>query len=207
MHLGRLPDPVGQQEVQLDVVADRVFMPDPPLCVDQPGCQVELPPIGREGQDIQGYLEGFLKKKSLEPMDFQRAEVARYTEWIHNHRRIGNSDVYLVGDAAGHVKVTTVGGIVTGFHGALGVAEAICNGGSSRKFYRLRQELERHNWIRSVLHQFRQKDYVRLLNLLTPSVRHSLSRFTRDETMRLLLSVVAKQPRLLLLGLRSLLIR
>ena len=36
--------------------------------------------------------------------------------------------MYLGGDAAGHVKVSTVGGVVTGFRGALGVVEAILNG-------------------------------------------------------------------------------
>lgn len=91
--------------------------------------------IGKEGQEIQGHLEHFLQKKSLEPIEFQNAHVAKYTRWIPNHRKIGESNVYLVGDAAGHVKVTTVGGLVTGFRGALGVTEAILNGGSSNEFH------------------------------------------------------------------------
>jgi flavin-dependent dehydrogenase len=113
--------------------------------------------------------------------------------------------VYLVGDAAGHVKVTTVGGIVTGFRGALGVAEAILNGGSSRSFKALRRELNGHHLIRRVLNRFNQKDYNRLLDLLNPSTQETLGVFTRDETMKLLLNLLRKQTRLLLLGLRVLL--
>jgi len=163
--------------------------------------------IGKEGQEIQGHLEHFLQKKSLEPIEFQNAHVAKYTRWIPNHRKIGESNVYLVGDAAGHVKVTTAGGLVTGFWGALGVTEAILNGGSSSEFHLLRQELDRHKLIRRVLDNFTQKDYSRLLDLLTPSVKHSLSHFNRDESRKLLLNVVIKQPRLLLFGLRALLSR
>ena len=163
--------------------------------------------IGDQGQDIRGQLEHFLQIKDLEPIEFQNAHVTQYTRWIPNHRQIGEGSVYLVGDAAGHVKVTTVGGLVTGFRGALGVVEAILNGGSSSEFHLLRRELDLHKWLRRVLHQFRQKDYSMLLDLLTPSVKHSLSLLTRDETRKLLLHVFIKQPRLILLGLRALLSR
>ena len=152
-------------------------------------------------------LERFLQKKDLEPIEFQNAHITQYTRWIPNNRQVGEGSVYMVGDAAGHVKVTTVGGLVTGFRGALCVAEAILNGGSSNEFHLLRRELDLHKWLRRVLHQFRQKDYSRLLDLLTPSVKHSLSLLTRDETMKLLLHVFLKQPRLILLGLRALLSR
>ena len=163
--------------------------------------------IGDQGQDIRGQLEHFLQIKDLEPIEFQNAHVTQYTRWIPNHRQIGEGSVYLVGDAAGHVKVTTVGGLVTGFRGALGVVEAILNGGSSSEFHLLRRELDLHKWLRRFLHQFRQKDYSMLLDLLTPSVKHSLSLLTRDETRKLLLQVFIKQPRLILLGLRALLSR
>ena len=161
--------------------------------------------IGENDHEVRGSLERFLEKKGLEPIEFQSAEVPRYAQWIPNPRRIGESHVYLVGDAAGHVKVSTMGGIVTGFRGALGVAEAILNGGSSREFRVFRRELDRHNLIRSVLHNFTQADYARLLDLLNPRVKRSLSVFSRDETSKLLVHAFLSQPRLLLLSLRALL--
>ena len=129
-----------------------------------------------------------------------------YARWIDNHRKIGNSHVYLVGDAAGHVKVSTVGGVVTGFRGALGVVEAILNGGSSRELQALRRELDRHRLIRRVLHGFTQADYCRLLDMMTASTKRCLGLFPRDETSKLFFYILLKQPRLLLLGLRALLI-
>ncbi len=151
-------------------------------------------------------LERFIERKGLVPIDFQSARIPLYTRWIPIQRKIRESHVYLVGDAAGHVKVSTMGGLVSGLRGVLGVTEAILNGGSRREFRLLRRELDRHKLIRTVLHEFNQADYARLLDLLTPSVKRSLSLFNRDKTKKLLLHVFLKQPRLLLLGLRALLI-
>lgn len=60
--------------------------------------------------------------------------------------------------------------------------------------------------IRRVLNHFTQADYSRLIDLLNPSTQRLLGMFSRDETGKLLLNVFLKQPRLLLLGLRALLI-
>jgi len=162
--------------------------------------------IGEKEKRGQRSLTCFLERRNLIPLEIQSARIPLHTHWFPIHRRIGQSHVYLVGDAAGHVKMSTVGGLVTGFRGALGVAEAILNGGSSRQSKALRLELDLHWLIRKVLNRFSQADYAKLLDLLTPSVKHSLGLFNRDETGKLLLNVFFKEPRLLLLGLRSLLI-
>lgn len=162
--------------------------------------------IGEEGQEIRGSLERFIERRGLVPSEFQSARIPLYTRWIPNHRKIGESHVYLVGDAAAHVKVSTMGGIVTGFRGALGVAEAILNGGSSPEFRVLRWELDRHRLIRRVLHDFTQVDYARFLDMLNVPAKRLLSAVTRDEAGKLLWNVFLRQPRFLLLALRALLI-
>jgi flavin-dependent dehydrogenase len=161
--------------------------------------------ISEEEQKGFRSLECFLEKKGLVPIEFQSARIPFYTKWIPFHRKIQESHVYLVGDAAGHVKVSTAGGIVTGFWGAHGIAEAILNGGSSRELRTLRRELGRHRLMRTVLHGFTQAEYVRLLDILNPTTKHLLGVFTRDETGTLLWNLFLRKPRLLLLGLRSLL--
>jgi len=59
------------------------------------------------------------------PLEWQGARIPVYRKWVPVRRQLGNGEVYLVGDAAAQVKVSTVGGIVTGFRGALGVAQAL----------------------------------------------------------------------------------
>ena len=115
--------------------------------------------------------------------------------------------MFLVGDAAGQVKVTTVGGIVTGLRGALGVAESILRGHKAPELRALRRELNAHFWLRQSLHRFAQSDYSRLVDLLNASGRRTLGRHTRDEALSVLWRLCGAEPRLVLLGLRGLLMR
>jgi flavin-dependent dehydrogenase len=161
--------------------------------------------IGEDGQETRRCLEHFLEKRGFTALGFQGARIPVYHRWTPVERRVGAGRVFLVGDAAGQVKVTTVGGIVTGFRGAVGVTEAILNGGESRELRSLRRELDLHLLIRRTIHQFKQADYSRLVDLMNASTRQSLSQYTRDEAARVLWHITLSQPRLLLLGLRGLL--
>jgi flavin-dependent dehydrogenase len=161
--------------------------------------------IGETGQQTRKHLERFLEKRRLEPISFQGARIPVYNRWVPVKRRVGAGDVYLVGDAAAQVKVTTVGGIVTGFRGALGVAESIFNRGESPELRRLRRELDMHLLLRRSLHRFQQSDYSRLVDLLNDSARRSLSDYSRDEALKVLWHICLSQPRLILMGLRGLL--
>ena len=163
--------------------------------------------IGDDGMNAEEILRGFMERKGLTPIEFQSAAVPRYTRWVSNHRQIGDSHIYLVGDAAGHVKVSTVGGIVTGFRGAIGVVEAILNGGPDKGLHAIKKELDRHCLIRKILHPFTTDDYVSLIEFLNPGTRCSLGQISRDESFRLLKNLILRQPRFLLMGLRSLFTR
>jgi flavin-dependent dehydrogenase len=163
--------------------------------------------IGENGPETRKHLERFLEKRKLDPIEFQGARVPIYTRWIPVRQMVGGGDVYLVGDAAAQVKVTTVGGIVAGFRGAIGVAQAILNGGSSHELRALRRELDLHLLLRRSLHDFQQADYNRLVDLLNDPAKQSLSEYSRDEAWKVLWHVCLRQPRLILLGIRGLLMR
>jgi digeranylgeranylglycerophospholipid reductase len=162
--------------------------------------------IGKDGRDTARCLARFLEKKQLEPLEWQGARIPVYRRWVPVKRRVGQGDVYLVGDAAAQVKVTTIGGVVTGFRGALGVAQSILTKRPSRELIALRRELDTHWLIRRTMHHFQQKDYSQLVDLLNLATRDTLSEITRDESTRLLWNVLRRQPRLALLGLRGLLL-
>jgi len=162
--------------------------------------------IGETGAETRSHLEKFLEKRKLEPIGFQAARIPVYKRWVPVHRRVGQGSVYLVGDAAGQVKVTTVGGIVTGFRGALGVAQQILHGVSG-ELRTLRRELDLHLLLRRSLHDFQQADYSRLVDLLNDPTKQSLAEYSRDEAWKILWRVCLSQPRLVWLGLRGLLSR
>src|SRR6266851_5206707 len=162
--------------------------------------------IGEDGRDATGCLARFLDKKGIEPLELQGARIPVYKRWVPVKRRVGKGNVYLVGDAAAQVKVSTVGGIVTGFRGAQAVAESILQGGRGRGLLALRRELSTHWLLRRTMHHFRQEDYSHLVDLLNAATRDALSEITRDESTRLLWNVLRRQPQLVLLGLRGLLL-
>jgi hypothetical protein len=56
------------------------------------------------------------------------------------------------------------------------VAEAILNGGESRRLRALRLELTIHRWLRKLLDRFSREDYVRLLSLLNKPAKEVLKR-------------------------------
>jgi flavin-dependent dehydrogenase len=160
--------------------------------------------IGESGAEARRHLERFLEKHGLEPSAFQAAKIPVYRRWVPVERRVQGGRVFLVGDAAAQVKVTTVGGVVTGFRGALGVAEAILKRGPRRELRALRRELDVHLLLRRTLHRFTQDDYSRLVDLLNDSARRSLSECSRDEALKVIWRLCLSQPRLLLMGLRTL---
>ena len=157
------------------------------------------------GQETKKRIERFLQKKQMEPLEWQGARIPVYRKWIPVERQVGNGKVFLVGDAAAQVKVSTVGGIVTGFRGAQGVADALLGVGGGTELRALRRELATHWLIRKTMHQFEQKHYSYLVDLLNAATRESLGEIHRDHSTRLLWTVLLRQPRLILLGLRGLL--
>jgi flavin-dependent dehydrogenase len=173
--------------------------------IPESGERAVLGLIGEDGEETRHCLDRFMEKRGFTPLGYQGARIPVYDHWTPVERSVGAGRVFLVGDAAGQVKVTTVGGIVTGFRGSLGVSEAILNDGESRELRALRRELDLHLLIRKTIHRFKQRDYSRLVDLMNASTRRSLSQYTRDEAGSVLWHIALSQPRLLLLALRGLL--
>ena len=159
--------------------------------------------IARDGRTAKETLDRFLKSLGVAPIELQAARVPLFHRSPRPWARLGASDVYLTGDAAGQVKVTTVGGLVTGLRGARAVADSILTGVPYDKTLRaLDRELDVHRWVRAALNHFRPDDYDRLLGLLDAPTRKYLGSYTRDELGRTFLRLLTTQPRLLRFAMR-----
>ena len=160
--------------------------------------------IGEVGRTTRLCLDRFLQKHRLLALSYQAARIPLFTGWVPPRRRFSNSNVYLVGDACAHVKVTTVGGLVTGFKGAQAVVEAISTG-STFRFWQLAKELYLHLLVRMTLQRFTCADYRALFDLLNRRSMMALSENNRDNAGRLLLRLCLSEPKFLSTGLRHLL--
>jgi len=157
--------------------------------------------IAEEGKRGRAKLEKFLARQGLEILDIQAARIPAYSHFTPQWRHVSGADVYLVGDAAAQVKVTTVGGLVTGLRGAKAAANAILRRKNYLKELRpLRRELGLHLILRSILNRFRSRDYDRLLGLLNEKTLDLLGRYNRDQAAAMLCRILWAQPRLLGFG-------
>ncbi len=152
--------------------------------------------IGDHGMGTRESLKKFLIHHKLEAQAYQAAQVAMYTPRLKPWTRIGRTPVYLVGDAAGQVKVTTVGGTVSGFLGARAAATALLNGESYRtRLLGVRRELNLHWLLRRLLDRLDNRGYDQLASTVTLKVRNFLSRHDRDSMAPVLWRLPILEPR------------
>jgi flavin-dependent dehydrogenase len=113
--------------------------------------------------------------------------------------------VYLVGDAAGQLKNSTVGGTVTGLWGARAAAQSLNGGRSYRKEIRsLNRELDIHWLIRRLLHRMDNEGYNRLVDAIQEPVLRFLGQNDRDEMAFQFWKLIFLQPKFIPLGIELL---
>ena len=161
--------------------------------------------IANERTDAREVLDRFLQKYDFEPLAYQAGQAAMHTPGLKPWGKVGNLPILLIGDAAGQVKVTTVGGSVTGFWGAQAAVDAILNDKSYAEELRpLKRELDLHWFIRLLLERLDNRGYDYLVNSINPGIQNFLGKHTRDEMAGEFWKMVFIQPRFIPLGLRLL---
>jgi digeranylgeranylglycerophospholipid reductase len=163
--------------------------------------------IAEKSDNARQMLDRFLQNRGLKALEYQGAMIPlhqpfRRIEWALRN----GSRVLLVGDAAAHVKVTTVGGLVSGLWGAKAAAQSLISGTSYRRELRgLHAELYVHDAMRWVLDRFNGRDYEQMLGLLGHGLQAVLGRHNRDSIARAKWSLLAAQPRIVTLAAKAVL--
>ena len=162
--------------------------------------------IADPGTDIRYILDKFLKRQDISPLSYQSGTAALHSPSLLNEAQIGDLRIIRVGDAAGQVKNTTVGGTVTGLNGAKAAALAILNNQPYHNVFRKgKRELDLHAFIRYLLGKMDQVDYMQLVRSLSPPVLSFLRNNNRDSMRTQFWKLVFLQPRFIPLGLKLLL--
>ena len=161
--------------------------------------------VGDAHVDTRALLRDFLEHHRLEPLAYQGAQVAMHHPNLRPEGRVGGAPVLLVGDAAGQVKVTTVGGTVTGLWGAQAAARALLNGSSySRELRPVKRELDFHWVLRLALERLDNRGYDTVVKSINRPVRDFLAQYNRDEMAGVIWKLPLLQPRLIGIGLKAL---
>ncbi len=161
--------------------------------------------IANERSDAREVLDRFLDKFSFELLRYQAGQAAMHQPGLKPWGEVGGIPVILVGDAAGQVKVTTVGGTVTGFWGAQAAANSLMNGsGYSNKLRPLKRELDLHWLIRFLLERLDNQGYDILVDSINENVINFLGMHNRDEMAGAFWKLPFLQPRFIGLGFKIL---
>jgi flavin-dependent dehydrogenase len=161
--------------------------------------------IAENTQKAEEALMTFLRQRQMEPIEFQSAMVPMHRFEFMGGPSSTDQNVFIVGDAAAQVKLTTVGGVVTGLHGSRALANAILDGRNYRKELRgLKLELDLHLLIRNVLNRFDNEDYDQLIGIVDRKLKDILEEWDRDELAHSFLKLIWAEPRLITLGAKAL---
>ncbi|MBI4143481.1 NAD(P)/FAD-dependent oxidoreductase [Candidatus Woesearchaeota archaeon] len=150
-------------------------------------------------ENAQHYFYKFLKSRT------GRKDIICWESGLiplYNPKKVIQKDnVYLIGDAAAQVKATTGGGIIPSLKAAHTLCDCIANNKNYNKEFRKHsgRELLLHLKIRSILNMFSDRDYDRLLNLMSQErVKKVLKKYDRDTPIPLVANLLLKEPRFLL---------
>lgn len=162
--------------------------------------------IAERPETARRLLDDFLKARGYQAREYQGALIPLHQPFRKIEWALAGGRVLLVGDAAAHVKVTTVGGLVSGLWGARAAADSILRQSSyARELRGLHAELHAHDLVRWVLDRFTVQDYEQLLGLIGQGLHVVLGRQNRDTVSRAKWSLLTAEPRILALAAKAIL--
>ncbi|MBI2138273.1 NAD(P)/FAD-dependent oxidoreductase [Candidatus Woesearchaeota archaeon] len=147
------------------------------------------------------HFERFMKKRFG---DSFRKRISSYRGGLipmhYPHAVCQKDGIFLVGDAGGHVKATTGGGIIPGMKAAKALVESLKTGKSYDKL--LRKEIGNNLWlhlkIRKMLDRFSDEDYNRLIALMSrENPRRVIADSDREYPSAFAFKLLLAEPRLL----------
>lgn len=145
--------------------------------------------------DPKRYFSQFLKKQQFIVKEIQAGLIPLYNP----QQLLVKDNCYLLGDAAGYVKATTLGGLVSGMKQAQILAECLLHPNNYLQQLRpLTRQMKLHLQVRQIMDRFSDSDLDQLISYVNqPRIQRVFAHYTRDNPLPLVLNVFLREPRLL----------
>ena len=155
--------------------------------------------IGMIGKNIKELMLFIKEKYEYKILEYQSGILPCYVR-----KKVHQNNLFIVGDAAGHIKETTYGGIVPGLRAAKILTKSIIECKNYEKeLKKLKKELWIHHKIREFLDKFSEKDYDLLVKLAKrPKVKRLFEKVDRDNIIKIISKLFFIEPRFLYFFLR-----
>ncbi len=141
------------------------------------------------------YFDNFIKKNNFQVNELQSGIIPIY----HPQQKLKKGNCYLLGDAAGFVKATTLGGVIPGMKQAEILTDCLNNHKNyQHEIKPLTRKLRMHLHLRTIFNKFSDQDWDKLVSLVNqPKIKTVLSAHTRDNPFPLVSKALLKEPRFL----------
>ncbi|NQV91301.1 NAD(P)/FAD-dependent oxidoreductase [Candidatus Woesearchaeota archaeon] len=146
-------------------------------------------------KNSRAFFEKFVEGRGWKVTQMQAGTIPLY----HPQQKIRKGNCYVVGDASSYVKATTLGGIVPAFKQVEIVVDCILNNKDIEKEMKpVRQQMWTHLQVQKIMEKFSDKDWDRLIGYVAqPKIQKVFEKYTRDNPIPLITSVLLKEPRFL----------
>lgn len=144
-------------------------------------------------KNVNAQFEALLKKVGGKVLEKQGGLIPIYNP----RQKIQKGKIMTLGDAAGHVKATTYGGLVPGLMAAKELAKSL--GNYERNYNkRMKKELWLGLTLRKAMNRFSEEDYNQLVTYFSQGkIKRIIEKENRDFPSKFLLKILLKEPRLL----------
>lgn len=144
------------------------------------------------------YFDQFMQEHHFVAKEIQAGAIPIY----HPQQKLQHENCYLVGDAAGYVKATTLGGLVPGLQQAKILADCIINGKSyETKIAPVKKKMWLHWKVHQIFDKFSNGDWDKLVGYVNqPKIQKVFEQHTRDNPIPLVMKSLLKEPRFLRFG-------
>lgn len=149
-------------------------------------------------KEPRNYFNRWLKINNFKLIEMQAGLVPQY----HPQQKLQQDNCYLLGDAAGFVKASTLGGIIPGMKQAEILVDCLNHGKNyEQELKPLIRKLKLHLTVRKVLTKFSDRDWDKLIAYVAqPKVQKVFEKYTRENPVSLLVWALLKEPRFLYFG-------
>ncbi|MDP3733597.1 MAG: NAD(P)/FAD-dependent oxidoreductase [Nanoarchaeota archaeon] len=149
-------------------------------------------------KNSRAYFDKFMAEHGFTVKEMQAGTIPVY----HPAQQLQKENCYLLGDAAGFVKATTLGGLVPGLRQAEIVVDCISNHKNyQQEVQPLAKKLKLHLLVRRILDKFSDRDWDTLVSYINqPKVQKVFEKYTRDNPIPLVMMALIKEPRFLRFG-------
>ena len=141
------------------------------------------------------YFDKFVQEKGYEIVEMQAGIIPLFDP----QQKLQEGNCYLLGDASGYVKATTLGGLIPGMKQSQILVKSINEKKSYTQGMRgLRRRMKLHLLVHNIITKFSDHDWDRLLGLIKqPRIQKILQQHTRENPLPILLKSLLIEPRFL----------